>query len=78
MAVVALDPRLNDLVDPNVEVEQLATGYVFTEGPVWNSKDKSLIFSCIRTAKQWRWRVGDAADVHFLDRPRPAAGWQPR
>jgi gluconolactonase len=64
MAVVALDPRLNDLVDPNVEVEQIATGYVFTEGPIWNSRDKSLIFSCIRTATQYRWTEATGAQVY--------------
>jgi sugar lactone lactonase YvrE len=64
MAVVALDQRLNNLVDPNVEVEQIATGYVFTEGPVWNSKDKSVIFSCIRTATQYRWTEATGAVVY--------------
>jgi gluconolactonase len=49
MAVVALDSRLNDLVDPNVQVEQIASGCVFTEGPLWDPRDDSLVFSDVRT-----------------------------
>lgn len=47
MAVVALDERLLDLVDENVEVEKIASGCVFTEGPVWHSKERHLTFSDI-------------------------------
>ena len=63
MAIVALDRRLNDLVDANVEAEQIGTGYVFTEGPIWHSGDKSLIFSCIRTNTQYRWTEATGAVV---------------
>src|SRR5690606_17172009 len=47
MAVVVLDKRLLDLVDEEVQVEKIATGYVFTEGPVWHSKERHLTFSDI-------------------------------
>jgi gluconolactonase len=55
MAVVALDSRLNDLVDPDVQVEQLVTGCTFTEGPLWDPRDDSLIFSDVRTGIMRRW-----------------------
>ena len=61
MAVVALDSRLNDLVDPNVEVEQIVTGCVFTEGPLWDPRDDSLIFSDVRTGIMRRWTEGPAS-----------------
>lgn len=44
MAVVALDNRLAGLIDLDAQAEQIATGYTFTEGPVWNHRDRSLIF----------------------------------
>ena len=44
MAVVAKSSRLTELVDPGVEVEQIATGFTFTEGPVWHP-DGYLLFS---------------------------------
>ena len=64
MAVVALDPKLNQLVDPDVQIEQIATGYVFTEGPIWSSRDKSLIFSCIRSSTQYVWTEAKGAQVY--------------
>jgi gluconolactonase len=47
MAVVVLDQRLLDLVDEDVEVEKIAGGCVFTEGPVWHSRERHLTFSDI-------------------------------
>jgi gluconolactonase len=39
------DPRLLDIVDKDAPIEQLATGFIFTEGPVWHPKERHLIFS---------------------------------
>ena len=61
MAVVTLDGRLNDLVDPSVEVEQIATGFVFTEGPLWNNRDKTLHFSDVRIGILRVWSEGDGS-----------------
>lgn len=61
MAVVELDGRLSDLVDAGVKVEQIATGYVFTEGPVWHSRDLTLTFSDVRTGIMRRWSEGAGA-----------------
>lgn len=54
MAVVANSSRLNDLVEPNVEVEQIATGFTFTEGPVWHP-DGYLLFSDMPADVRRRW-----------------------
>src|SRR5437016_11266481 len=47
-AAVAVDVRsekLTELVDPGVEVEQLGTGFSFTEGPIWHPTEHFLLFS---------------------------------
>jgi gluconolactonase len=44
MAIVAFDSRLADLVDLDAKVERIATGYKFTEGPVWNHRERALLF----------------------------------
>ena len=64
MSVVALDPKLKELVDEDVKIEQIGTGYQFTEGPIWNSRDKSLIFSCIRSSTQYIWTEERGAQVY--------------
>jgi gluconolactonase len=45
VAVVVKSEKLNELVDPNVEIERLATGFTFTEGPIWHPTEHHLLFS---------------------------------
>ncbi len=45
MSVDVRSDKLVELVDPNVEVEQLGTGFTFTEGPIWHPRDQHLLFS---------------------------------
>ncbi len=63
MAVVVVDERLKDLVDVDVKVEQIATGCVFTEGPIWHSKQRTLIFSDVRTGIMRRWTESGGVTV---------------
>jgi sugar lactone lactonase YvrE len=44
MAVAVHSEKLRVLVDENAEVEQVATGFTFTEGPIWHP-DGYLLFS---------------------------------
>lgn len=46
---------LNDLIDPNAEVERIAGGFAFTEGPVWRADH--LLFSDVRNNRIVRWRL---------------------
>jgi len=63
MAVEVLDERLKDLVDPDVQVDRIATGYQFTEGPVWHPRNRTLIFSDVRTGIMRIWTEKDGAKV---------------
>jgi gluconolactonase len=47
--------KLASLVDENVEVEQLATGFTFTEGPIWNPQGQFLLFSDMPADTRRRW-----------------------
>jgi gluconolactonase len=62
MAVVVHSQKLNDLVDENAEVEQIATGFTFTEGPIWMS-DGSLHFSDMPGDKRRRWHPDEGVTV---------------
>jgi sugar lactone lactonase YvrE len=63
MAVTVLDKRLLDLIDENVQVDKIATGYVFTEGPLWHPKERYLTFSDVRSRKMHRWNEKDGASL---------------
>ncbi len=45
MAVDVKSEALLELVDPDVEVERLGTGFTFTEGPLWHPEEHYLLFS---------------------------------
>jgi gluconolactonase len=54
MAVQAHTPEFLELVAQDAEVEQLGTGYVFTEGPLWHP-DGYLLFSDMPGDTRRRW-----------------------
>ncbi|HWC29683.1 MAG TPA: SMP-30/gluconolactonase/LRE family protein [Dehalococcoidia bacterium] len=50
MAIVALDPKFSELIDLDAKVEKIASGFKFTEGPVWNHRERALLFVDINFA----------------------------
>jgi gluconolactonase len=62
MAVEARSPALLELVPPSAEAERLATGFTFTEGPVWHP-DGFLRFSDIPENRRWHWDPAGGARV---------------
>jgi gluconolactonase len=54
MAAQAHTPEFLELVAQDAEVEQLGTGYVFTEGPLWHP-DGYLLFSDMPGDTRRRW-----------------------
>lgn len=59
--IVRLDPALDKLIAPDAKVEKLATGYKWTEGPVWNKKDGYLLFSDIPNNRIIKYKEGVGA-----------------
>lgn len=55
MAHVALRPGFENLVDPARPVEKVATGFTFTEGPVWHPVEQHLTFSDMPADVRRRW-----------------------
>lgn len=59
--------KLAELIDPGAEVEQVATGFIFTEGPVWNQEGGFLLFSDMPGDVRRRWSERDG--VREVRRP---------
>jgi gluconolactonase len=53
--VVILDPRFQPLVLGNAGIDRIATGFRFTEGPVWFGDGRYLLFSDIPNDRILRW-----------------------
>ena len=58
MAHEILRPEARELIDPDAPVEQLATGFTFTEGPVWHPVEHHLLFSDMPADVRRRWTPG--------------------
>ncbi len=53
-----LDPRLDALIPPDARVERVVDGNAWSEGPVWDARDGSLLFSDVPRNAIFRWREG--------------------
>jgi gluconolactonase len=62
LQVDVADPRLEEIVSPDAQLERVAAGFVFTEGPVW-SADGSLLFSSPNTNVIYRWHPAGRVTV---------------
>ena len=62
MSIVAHTPGIFELVAPDAELELLAGGFHFTEGPVWH-EEGYLLFTDVAADAIWRWDAAGAAQV---------------
>ena len=52
-------PDMTHLIDEGTPVEQLCTGFRFSEGPIWNPKEQCLYFSDMPNDIRRRWSPRD-------------------
>jgi gluconolactonase len=60
---IALDPRFRDLLKPGAKLTQLATGAIWSEGPVYFHEDDSVIWSDIPNNRLLRWAAKDGMTI---------------
>jgi gluconolactonase len=58
------DPLFTDVVGEDVRVEQVATGFGFTEGPVWDKARKQLIWSDMKDDHVRSWSRGRGVQTY--------------
>ena len=73
MNVEIRHPGFRSVVGDDVEFEQLGTGFLFTEGPIWHPLEEHLIFSDIPGSHMRRWRDGEGV-TSFRDPSHMANG----
>jgi gluconolactonase len=56
--VYRFDPRLDELIDPSARLEVLASGFDWTEGPLWIREGAYLLFSDIPRNSVHEWKEG--------------------
>jgi gluconolactonase len=73
-ALRALDPRFERYLQFNAAVERIATGYRWTEGPVWFGDHDCLLFSDIPSNRIHRWDARTGALSVFREPSANANG----
>lgn len=58
MAVEIRDERFKNVVGDDAHLDQLGSGFIFTEGPMWHEHDKHLIFSDMPGDIMRKWTPG--------------------
>lgn len=65
-SVERLNPKLNTLIPEGAEIEVIASGFEWSEGPLWLEDQNALIFSDVPTNKIWKWTEADSLSL-FLE-----------
>ncbi len=73
--IVRLDPRFDELVPRDAVVEKIADGFAWVEGPVWDRKDGSLLFSDIPNNSVFRWKQNVGVTLYL--KPSGYTGKEP-
>lgn len=71
-----LDPALNGIVGNQLTVSVIASGYEWTEGPLWLEGDKKLLFSDVPTNTIYQWTEEKGASIYLT--PSGYTGEAPR
>ncbi len=56
--IVRHDPRFDALISKGAKLEKIADGFIWVEGPVWDKKERTLLFSDIPANTVYRWKEG--------------------
>ncbi len=59
--ITRFDPALDALIDVASPIEVIASGFQWTEGPVWIRKGGYLLFSDVPANVAYRWKAGEGA-----------------
>ncbi|MCY4560718.1 MAG: SMP-30/gluconolactonase/LRE family protein [Flavobacteriaceae bacterium] len=65
-SVQRLSDQINTLISPDATIQELASGFSWSEGPLWVHKLNGLIFSDVPTNKAYLWTESNGLEV-FLD-----------
>jgi len=64
-SIERLDAAINSLIPEDSEIEIMASGFDWSEGPLWLESQKALIFSDVPANKIYRWSEKDGLSVYL-------------
>jgi gluconolactonase len=63
--VVRENQKLDSLIEPGTQIEVLASGFEWTEGPVWDAKGQYLLFSDIPNNAVMKWSREKGVELYL-------------
>ena len=64
MRIESYNDEFNELLNPNTEIEKIAEGFAFTEGPIWDNKNNRLLFSDIPADTIFSWSADNGIEIY--------------
>jgi gluconolactonase len=64
-AVERHDAALDKLIEPGTPIEVLSSGYLWTEGPAWDTANNRLLFSDVHANRVYEWVEGKGASIYL-------------
>lgn len=64
-SVERLDSGINSLISADAQIEVLASGFEWAEGPLWLEEQQALIFTDVPTNKIWKWTEADSLSLYL-------------
>lgn len=64
-SIERLDPELDQLFSADAQLEVLAEGFSWAEGPVWVAQGNYLLFSDVVNNKVYKWKEGDSTTLYL-------------
>lgn len=58
-----VDDRLLEIIDPSAKLDRIASGFGFTEGPIWLEQSATLVFSDVEGSAQYSWSEQDGVSL---------------
>jgi gluconolactonase len=63
--LTSLDPRFDAIVAPGTEIEVLAEGFDWSEGPLWVAEGGYLLFTDIPPNSIFKWKEGEGKSLYL-------------
>ncbi|GAB3234040.1 SMP-30/gluconolactonase/LRE family protein [Algoriphagus aestuariicola] len=64
-SVERLDSAINALIPADAQIEVLASGFEWAEGPLWLEDQQALIFTDVPANKIWKWTEKDSLSLYL-------------
>jgi gluconolactonase len=60
-----IDPSLKSIIDTNAQIEIIAEGFEWSEGPLWVEKEKMLLFSDVPMNTIFKWTEAKGKELYL-------------